>query len=150
MVSRALIDDFLAQRTLALAGVSRSGKGFGNAVRRELGARGYTLKLIHPEADSIGGQPCVHALREVAPEVGGVVLVTPPAETLKLLREAQEAGIRRVWIQEGAESDAAIAFCGEHGLAAVHHECILMFIERAAWPHRLHRAIRGAFGHLPT
>jgi prephenate dehydrogenase len=88
-VPRALIDDFLAQKSLALVGVSRDGrKGFGNALRKELAAQGYVLHVVHPEADGIADQPCARALAEVAADVGGVVLVTPPAETEKLVREA--------------------------------------------------------------
>jgi hypothetical protein len=31
----------------------------------------------------------------------------------------------------------------------VHHQCILMFGEPAAWPHRFHRRVRAIFGRLP-
>jgi predicted CoA-binding protein len=41
MTSRAAVDDFVAQRTLAVVGVSRSGKKFGNTIYRELKTRGY-------------------------------------------------------------------------------------------------------------
>jgi uncharacterized protein len=149
MVSRRTIDDFLAQKTLALAGVSRSGKGFGNAVRKELAAKGYTVRLVHPDVDAIEGQPCARSLRDVAAEVGGVVLVTPPEVTAALVREAAEAGIRRVWMQQGAESEEAVRFCEQHGVDVVHHQCILMFGEPAAWPHRFHRRVRAIFGRLP-
>jgi predicted CoA-binding protein len=151
MVSRATIDDFLAQKTLALAGVSRDGKaGFGNAVRKELAAKGYTLLLVHPEADAIDGVPCVHAVKDVAERAGGLVLTTPPAVTATLVREAAEAGINRVWIQQGAESDAAVQFCETHGMKVVHHQCILMFSEPAGFPHRFHRGVLRLFRRLPA
>jgi predicted CoA-binding protein len=121
----------------------------GNAVRKELTAKGYTLLLVHPEVDTIDGQPCARSLKEIAPRVGGVLLVTPPDATSRLVREAVEAGISRVWMQQGAESDAAVRFCDEHGVAAVHHQCILTFCEPAAWPHRFHRRLRAIFGRLP-
>lgn len=149
MVPRALIDDFVAQRTLALAGVSRDGQGFGNAVRKELGRKGFVLHVVHPEAKSIDGQPCYGSLAALPEPVGGLVLVTPPAETDKLVREAFVAGIPRIWMQQGAESEAAIRFCEERGIPLVHHECILMFAEPAAWFHRAHRWVRRASGHLP-
>ncbi len=151
MVSRRTIDDFLAQKTLAVVGVSRDGKkGFGNAVLKELGAKGYTLLPVHREAQTIQGRPCARSLAEVAPRVGGVVLVTPPDSTSALVREAAAAGITRVWMQQGAESEDAVRFCDEHGIAAVHHECILMFTEPAGFPHRLHRGIWWLLGKLPA
>ncbi|HEY3357442.1 MAG TPA: CoA-binding protein [Polyangia bacterium] len=149
MITRAVIDDFLAQRSLALVGVSASGKKFGNAIRKELAQKGYTLHLVHPRADQIEGQPCARTLAEVADKVGGVVLVTPPAETERLVREAAAAGLRRVWMQQGAESPEAIRLCEELGLSAVHGHCILMFAEPAMWFHRAHRWMKGTFGHLP-
>ena len=148
-VSRAIIDDFLSQKSLALVGVSRSGAGFGNAVRKELGEKGYSLTLVHPEADAIDDQPCARSLAEVAGKVGGVVLVTPPEQTEQLVREAVRLGIPRVWIQQGAESPEAIQICQDNDVPVVHHECILMFAEPAGWIHRAHRWTRGAFGELP-
>ncbi len=151
MVSRQTIDDFLAQKTLALVGISRDGKkGFGNAVRRELTAKGYTLLLVHPAATAIEGIPCARTVKEVADRVGGAILVTPPAVTSKLVREAADAGIRRVWIQQGAESDEAVRFCEQHGVAVVHHQCVLMYPESAAFPHRVHRGLLKLFRRLPV
>jgi uncharacterized protein len=149
VVTRAIIDDFLAHKSLGLVGVSRTGKGFGNAIRKELAARGYTIHLVHPEADAIDGQSCARSLRDVADKVGGVVLVTPPASTEKLVRQAAEAGVRRVWLQQGAESSDAIGFCEREGIDVVHHECILMFAEPAGFPHGLHRWLRKIFGRMP-
>ncbi len=148
--TRATIDAFLAEKSLAIVGVSRDGRtGFGNAARKELVEKGYQLHIVHPEADRIADQPCAHTLAEVAADVGGVVLVTPPAQTMKVLEEAAACGIRRVWLQQGAESPEAIRFCEQHGIAVVHGECILMFAEPTAWFHRAHRWARKSFGHLP-
>ncbi len=151
MVSRRTIDDFLAQKTLAVVGVSRDGKtGFGNIVLKEMGAKGYTLLPVHPQAEAIQGRPCARSLAEVAPRVGGAVLVTPPASTSALVREAAAAGITRVWLQQGAESEDAVRFCEEHGLAVVHHECIMMFSEPTGFPHRLHRGVWWLLRKLPS
>jgi predicted CoA-binding protein len=148
-VTRDTIDDFLAQKSLALVGVSQSGAGFGNAVRKELSDKGYSLTVVHPKADKIGDQPCAHSLEEVAGKVGGVVLVTPPEETEKLVRDVVRLGIPRVWMQQGAESAEAIQVCHDNDVPVIHHECILMFAEPAGWFHRAHRWARGTFGDLP-
>ena len=149
MVSRQVIDEFLAQKTIALVGASRDGSGFGNTIRKELAGKGYSVLLVHPEAAAIDGQPCARSLRDIAAKVGGVILVTPPASTVALVREAADAGIRRIWMQQGAASPEAIAFCEQQGLAAVHGECILMFAEPAMWLHRAHRGINRMIGRLP-
>ncbi len=149
MVSRRVIDEVLSQKTLALVGVSRNGAGFGNTIRKELAGKGYSVLLVHPEAETIAGEPCARSLQDIASRVGGVILVTPPAATTGLVREAAAAGIRRIWMQQGAASPEAIEFCAQQGLAAVHGECILMFADPATWFHRLHRGLNSVLGKLP-
>jgi predicted CoA-binding protein len=149
MNSKHVIDEFLSQRTLAVVGVSRSGKKFGNAVLRDLAGKGYRVFPVNPNAQLIDGKPCYPNLRSLPEPVGGVVAVVPPEETERVVREAQEAGIGRVWMQQGAESESAIRFCKDHKMQEVHDECILMFAQPAAVPHRIHRFFRGLFGKLP-
>ncbi len=150
MTSRAAIDEFLAQKRLGLAGASRSGRGFGNAVLKELTAKGYEIHPVHPAAAQVNGIPCVASVAELPAGVEGLILVVPPAETERLVRQAAERGIRRVWMQQGAESPAAIALGEQSGLTVIHGQCILMFAPQAAWFHRLHRWIWGRLGRLPV
>ncbi len=149
MTTQATIDRFLAQKRLALLGASRRGRKFGNTVFAALTAKGYDVALVHPEAAAIGGVPCSRSLAELPEPVGGVVLVLPPARTEAALREAAALGIRQVWMQRGADSPAAVQFCRDHDLDAVHGECILMFADPAG-VHRLHRWLQGLFGKLPA
>ena len=149
MTSKAAIEDFLAQRKLAVVGVSRRGKKFGNTVYRELIAKGYTVFPVNPHADSIDGQRCYPSLTSLPEPVDGAVIVVPPAETENVVRQAAEAGLRRVWMQRGAESSAAIRYCEEQGISVVHGQCILMFAEPTAFFHRLHRWIWRVTGKLP-
>lgn len=81
--------------------------------------------------------------------VDGVFISVPPAETERVVEEAAVAGIRRVWMQQGAESPPAVRFCEENGIQAVHGECILMFAEPTAFYHRLHRWVWKILGKLP-
>ena len=149
MQSKATIDDFISQRRLAVVGVSRTGKKFGNAALRELRAKGYTLFPVHPEAQTVEGERCYRNLGALPQPVDGVFVSVPPAQTEQVVREAAAAGIHRVWMQQGAESPAAIKFCAENGISAVHGECILMFAEPAAWFHRAHRWVWKLLGKLP-
>jgi predicted CoA-binding protein len=148
MTSRASVDAFLAQETLAIAGVSRSGRGFGNAVLKDLTGKGYEILPVHPEAEEVGGMQCSPSIAELPKKVGGLILVVPPQQSEKLVREAKRAGIDRVWMQQGAESPEAIQFCADNGIDAVHGECIMMFAKPTGI-HLFHRWINGLFGKLP-
>ena len=150
MTSRALVEDFVAQRRLAVVGASRSGKKFGNAVVRELTAKGYAVTPVHPTAETIDGLPCASSLLGLHDAVDGVVVVVPPAHAVDVVHEAADAGIRRVWLQQGAGSPEALALAAEKGLSAVDGECILMFAEPVTSFHRFHRWVWNLLGKAPN
>jgi predicted CoA-binding protein len=127
MTSKALVEDFVSQKKLAIVGVSRSGKKFGNSIFRELKEHGYTVYPIHPEALELEGAPAYKDFKSLPEKVDGVVIVVPPTQTEKVIHDAAEVGIKRIWMQQGAESDAAIKFCQENGITEVHGECIMMY-----------------------
>jgi len=150
MTSKAAVQDFVTQRKLAIVGVSRRKKlKFGNLAFKELKSKGYKLFPVHPEAETIEGERCYPSLSALPEPVEGVLVVVPPARTEQVVRDAAAAGIKRVWMQQGAESSAAIKFCEEHGINVVHGECILMFAEPAGWYHRAHRWVWKLLGKLP-
>ena len=150
MTSKAAVDGFLGEKTLAVVGVSRGGKKFGNTVMKELKAKGYRVFPINPHAETIDGERCYPSLRDLPARPGGVVTVVPPAVTEAVVRDAKDAGIKRVWMQQGSESEEAIRFCAENGLEVVHGECIMMFAEPVGSIHRFHRWVWKLFGKLPA
>jgi uncharacterized protein len=149
MTTRVEVDEFLSEKTLALAGVSRGGKKFGNSVLKELTAKGFTVYPVHPKANEIDQHQCYPSLSKLPGQVGGLIVVLQPEETQKIVREAKEMGIKKIWMQQGSESNEAIAYCNEHGLSVIHGECILMFAEPAGAMHRFHRWIWKILGKLP-
>ncbi len=149
MTEKAAVQDFINQHTLAIVGVSRGGKKFGNAIFRELTTHGYKLYPIHPEAETLEGVAAYKDFKSLPEKVDGVIVVVPPAQTEKVVQDADGAGIRRIWIQQGAESEAAIRFCQEKGISVIHGECINMFAHGNAFYHRMHRRVWGMIGRLP-
>ena len=149
VASMEAVDRFLACRTIALAGASRSGRKFGNAVLRALIANGYRVIPVHPSASSLEGLPCVPSLTAIHERVDGLVTVVPPPRTEALVREAGQIGISRVWMQQGSESAEAVEFCAEHGMQEVHGECLIMFLKQSSGMHRFHHWVNGVLGKLP-
>ena len=150
MVTKREIDDFLAQKTLAIVGVSRGGKKFGNMILKDLTRIGYRLLPVHPEAAEVDGVKAFPSLAALPEPVGGVIVVVPPARTEAVVKEAAAQGIRRVWLQQGAESAAAIKFCEEHGISVVHGECVLMYPKpTTSWIHGFHRWLWDRLGRTP-
>lgn len=149
MTSRAAIDDFLKQKSLAIIGVSRGGKKFGNACYKELKAHGYQVFPINPHAEMIQGERCFSSLSALPEPVGGVLLTLPPVEAEKAVKEIAGSGIKRVWMHSGTESEKAIRFCQDNGIGVVHGECILMYAEPLVFFHRMHRFVRKLLGRMP-
>jgi len=149
MTSRASIDDFLKQKTIAVVGVSRKKGKFGNTLFKELKAKGYKAFPVNPHTDTLEGERCYPSLKALPEKVDGVAIVVPPAEAERVVHEAADAGISRVWLQQGAESKEAVQFCIDHGISVVHGECMLMFAPPTAFPHRAHRFFRTLAGRMP-
>lgn len=148
MTSKSDVEDFISQKTLAVVGVSRGGQKFGNMAYRELKANGYQLYPIHPTAEKLEGDRAYADFKSLPEKAGGALIVVPPAQTEKVVRAAAAAGIRRVWMQQGSESEAAIRFCQENGIAEVHGECILMFAGKSFF-HKPHRWVWHLIGKAP-
>ncbi|HSL23542.1 MAG TPA: CoA-binding protein [Vicinamibacterales bacterium] len=147
--SATYVREFFALRTLAFVGASRNSKKFANMAYRDLRAKGYTLIPVNPHAESIEGDRCYPSLTALPQPVEGAVIMVPPSEAASVVRDAAAAGIRRVWLQQGAESPAALDLCDREGISAVAGECVLMFAEPAQVFHRVHRFGRKLLGTLP-
>jgi predicted CoA-binding protein len=149
MTSRAAVNDFLARTSLAIVGVSRSQKKFGNSAYKELKSKGFRVFPVNPHMKTFEGETCYPSLGELPEPVAGVLINVPPAETERVVQDVAKARIPRVWVQQGAESENAIRFCQQNGISVVAGECILMFAEPAAWYHRMHRWVWKLLGKLP-
>lgn len=148
MGSVTAVERFVAEPALAIVGVSRSGAKFGNAAAKTLAAKGYRVYPVHPGATEIDGFRCYPTFEALPESVNAVLVVVPPAEAVKVVHDAAKAGIHQVWLQQGAESDAALAACRAHNLSVVAGECILMFAKPASF-HKLHAWIRRVLGNRP-
>jgi uncharacterized protein len=121
MGERERIEAFLKGTRFAVAGASRDRAKFGNRVLRCLAASGREVWAVNPRetAPEVEGRPCVADVASLPGPIDGLSIVTPPAVTEALIEEAARAGIRRVWMQPGAESAAAIRRAEELGLEPI-------------------------------
>jgi len=143
----AAIDQFIAQPAIAVVGVSRSGRKFGNMACRELRAKGYRVYPIHPFAHVIDGTHCYQGFEELPERVDAVLIVVPPAQAGEVVREAAAAGIHNVWLQQGAESVDVLKTCDELGLTCISGECVLMYAHPTSY-HNVHRWLWRILGKL--
>lgn len=113
------IAEFLAGRTYAVAGASRDRTKYGNKVLRCYQQAGRDVIAVHPRETEIEGALCVRDLASLPRPVHGLSIITPPPVTQRLVEEAARAGITRLWMQPGAESERAPARAAELGLTVI-------------------------------
>lgn len=149
---QTLANDFLAQKRIAIVGVTHDEKGWGRTLYDEFTKRGYETFAVNPSRDMPGIQ-CYGNLRELPVKPDGVLLVVPPNVTDQVVKEVAELNIPRVWMHQGAGpgavSQKAIEFCKEHDIAAVYGVCPFMYLQPQWWGHKMHYTFGKWFGALP-
>ena len=110
-----LITDFLASGPYAVAGASNDRSKYGNNVLRAYLAHGITAYPVHPKETIVEGISAFADLASLPGKVRGLSIITT-AVTERLVEEAATAGIKRLWMQPGAESAAAVRRADELGL----------------------------------
>jgi len=152
IIEKASLDDtrkFMAQKNIAIAGVSRNEKKFGNAIFKELKSKGYKLFPLHSEMELFQGQSCYKDVASLPEEVSALIICTKPENTFDLVKAASEKGIQNIWLQQGAQNDEAIIFAREKDINIIHRQCVLMFAEPVKSIHNFHRSINKFFGAYP-
>jgi uncharacterized protein len=151
------VDDFLAQKRIAVAGVSRGARGHqaGNLIYRRLKETGHDVFPVNPNMDSFDGDRCYPDLRSIAGGVDGVVIVTRPETTARIVRDCGDAGIRRVWMHQSigkgtSVSQEAVEYCRLHGISVIAGACPMMYGRGVDVGHACMRWLLKLTGGLPA
>lgn len=149
MNTKKSIEEFLGEKIIAVAGVSRNKNKFGTQVYKDLKKKGYRVYAVNPHMTEIEGEKCYNSLSELPEKPGGVVVCVNKNTSYDLSVEAFNSGIHNIWFQSGAESESALEFCKNNNMNVIHNECVLMFAEPDGF-HKFHRWVNGVFGKLPA
>ncbi len=148
MASLKQIEDFIASTPIAMAGVSRNPKKFGQAAFKELREKGLDIVPVNPSAEEIMGVKVYKNVDSLPADVKGLIIMTKKDQTAAVVREAKTKGIRNIWIQQHADSKEALKELEGSGINYVTGECILMHYKPNS-VHKFHRAINKLFGFFP-
>ena len=116
---RRRVEGFLSAGPYAVVGASTNRAKYGNKVLRCYLQHGLRVYPLNPREKKIEGLACVKDLAALPEPVRGLSIITPPQVTEKIVEEAATAGIRRLWMQPGAESPAALRRAEELGLSVI-------------------------------
>jgi predicted CoA-binding protein len=148
MVTLKQIEEFIASEPIAMVGVSRDPKKFGFAAFRELKEKGMNIIPVNPHAEEIHGSKAYHDLKSLPSGVKSVIIMTPKAVTATVVKEAKEAGIRQIWIQQNADTKEAVAELQGTDINYITGQCILMYYKPHSI-HKFHGKIKRFFGRFP-
>jgi uncharacterized protein len=145
---------FLANRRIAVTGVSRTGQGHGaNVVYQRLRDRGYEVFAVNPNAPEVEGDTCYPDLASIPGGVDAVVIGTRADRAEGTVRECAELGIREVWMHRafgpGSVCAEATVYGREQGITVIDGGCPLMFDPTADVGHKVMRVLLTPAGKVP-
>ena len=144
--------DFLAQKRIAVAGVSRNPSETANGIFRTLRDKGYEVFAVNPHADSVEDVPCYPNMQAIPGGVDGAILVTTPEQSTQVVQDCVAAGVPRVWMHNNtwmgsSVSEEGTAVCQENGITVIAGGCPMMFFDPF---HKCMKWVLDKMGRLPT
>ncbi len=154
-----MVRDFLAQKTIAVVGVSDKRDSGCNANYRRFKDAGYRVYPINPHIQSFDGDKCYPDLKSVPEKLDAVFILANPRVTDMIVQECVELGVKHVWMHcmmgvkpglaasMSSVSEAAVAKCRDNGIAVIPGSCPNQFLN-ADFGHAMMRGLWRLVGNL--
>jgi len=154
-----LVQDFLAQKIIAVVGVSDKRETGANRNYNTFKGCGYRVYAVNPRISTFDGAPCYPDLKSIPEKPDAVFMLTSPKVTEQVVQQCVNLGIKHVWMHclmgtkpglsagSTSVSPAAVEKCKANGIAVIPGSCPAQFLE-ADFGHGLMRRLWGLFGYL--
>jgi uncharacterized protein len=153
-----LVKDFLAQKKIAVVGVSDKRETGCNLGYRKFKQAGYTVSAVNPRLTSFEGDPCYPDLKSIPEKPEAVFILANPKVTEQIVQQCVDLGIRHVWmhcmmgVKPGAMASAtsvsptAVQICRDNGIAVIPGGCPNQYLD-PDFGHKMMRVVFGAIGY---
>ena len=130
-----LVQDFLAQKKIAVVGVSDKRETGCNLAYRKFKETGYAVSAVNPRLTSFEGDPCYPDLKSIPERPDAVFILTKPEVTEQIVQQCVDLGIQRVWMHclmgtkpglaasMTSVSSDAVRMCRENGIEVIPGAC---------------------------
>lgn len=146
------IEDFLSERTIAIAGASRNGEKLGNMMAKKFEDSGYTICFLHPTARIIDNHHCYASIEELPRGVHHLLLCTPPDASYEIARSLKSAPINMVWMHstfgKGSYHKEAVKTFREKDVTVIPNACPMMYLKPVDPFHKCFRWIFSKTGRF--
>ncbi|MCD6157659.1 MAG: CoA-binding protein [Euryarchaeota archaeon] len=112
-------------KRIAIVGASRDPRKYGNIILKDLVKKGFEVYPVNPKYDEIDGIKCYKSVKELPKDVDVIVFVLSPEKGINVVKDAIEAGFRRMWFQPGAENEDIERILREQAVEYSFGRCIM-------------------------
>jgi hypothetical protein len=135
-----LVQDFLAQKKIAVVGVSDKRDTGCNMVYTKFKAAGYQVYAVNPRISTFDGDSCYPDLKSVPEKPDAVFILANPKVTGEIVDQCVELGIKHVWMHcmmgtkpglvptMTSVSADAVTKCRANGIAVIPGSCPNQFL----------------------
>lgn len=146
-----MVGEFLAQKKIAVVGVSDKRETGCNQAYKNFKDQGYQVFAVNPRIASFQGDACYPDLGSIPGKVDAVFMLTSPKVTEQIVQQCVDLGIKHVWMHcmmgtkpglaagMTSVSAAAVEMCKANGIAVIPGTCPNQFLN----PDGGHKFMRG-------
>jgi len=147
-MTKEKIDQFFTSKKYAVIGVSNDKKKFGGALYKEYVKAGFDVVPVNPGLAEFEGNKCYASVNELPEEVDALIVPTKPKHTINVLKDAENKGIKQVWLQQGSEDEYCIEYAEKSSMNVIYKKCAIMF-GNPKGIHGFHAFLSKVFGKYP-
>jgi len=156
----SMVKDFLAQKKIAVVGVSDKRDTGCNLNYTKFKENGYQVYAVNPRMTQFNGDPCFADLKSIPEKPDAVFILANPKVTDEMVRQCVELGIKHVWMHcmmgtkpglaagMTSVSREAVELCKANGIAVIPGSCPNQFL-KPDFGHALMRGLWRTFGFMP-
>jgi predicted CoA-binding protein len=154
-----LVQDFLAQKKIAIVGVSDKRDTGCNLAYKKLKENGYQVFAVNPRMTTYEGAPCYSDLKSIPEKPDAVFILTSPKVTDQIIQQCVDLGVKHVWMHclmgtkpglaasMTSVSQSAVELCKVNGISVIPGSCPNQFL-KPDFAHSLMRGMFRTFGFL--
>ena len=148
-----MVQDFLAQKRIAVVGVSDKRETGCNAAYQKFKGNGYQVYPVNPRISIYDGVTCYTDLKSIPDKPDAVFIFANPKVTDEIIQQCVDLGVRHVWMHcmMGTKpgiaasitsvSKDAVEMCNANNITVIPGSCPNQFLD----PDFGHKMMRGMF-----
>ncbi|MGD8403214.1 MAG: CoA-binding protein [Anaerolineales bacterium] len=152
-----MVQDFLAQKKIAVVGVSDKRETGSNMAYTKFKDNGYQVYAVNPRLNEFQGSPCYPNLKSIPETPDAVFILANPNVTDQIVQECVDLGVKHVWMHcmmgtkpglaqsMTSVSQEAVQMCRENGIQIIPGSCPNQFLD-PDFAHKMMRGMWGLFG----